>query len=106
VRALTMHHKLGQSIPVNSPWDSPPLPPSPPIQERYEKALPAVNRYAVIQLGICAFTRDLSGEGYAKPPLVARPYNIYVFPSQGDDMTLNLSSISFLRDQVRGGGGR
>lgn len=53
-----------------------------------------------MQLGISIFSREEDEDGVRR--LVARPFNVYVFPQDGKDLTMNLSSISFLR-QVRNG---
>lgn len=63
-------------------------------KERYAKMYPISSRYNIVQMGVCIFSKSDD-----KTSLVARPYNFYTFAAEGEDITLSLSAMHFLKGQ-------
>jgi hypothetical protein len=63
-------------------------------QERYTKMYPISSRYNIVQMGVCVFSKSDD-----KGSLVARPYNFFTFPAEGEDVVMSLSATHFLKDQ-------
>ena len=60
---------------------------------RYKKMVPTATKYSLIQYGVCLFKFDCDGNA-----LTVSPYNFYLFPNYGPDISMSLSAISFLRN--------
>lgn len=68
--------------------------------EYYKKNHIAANKYQIIQIGFCLFSRNESGVSSAKPQFRAFPFSFYIFPKTVNgkmniDLTMELGSVEF-----------
>ena len=64
---------------------------------RYAKMVPVAKRYAMIQFGLCLWTKAPAGKE-GETVYEATPYCFYTFADNGPDVCLSTSAISFLRN--------
>jgi len=63
--------------------------------DRYAKMVPVAKRYAIIQFGLVLWHEVTAPNG--EECIEASPYNFFVFPDNGPDISMSLSAMTFLR---------
>lgn len=56
--------------------------------------VPVASRYNIVQMGVCIFSKVDDKTSL----VVARPYNFFTFPAEGEGVVLSISAINFLKN--------